>query len=59
MKIKNSQKTHFLKRTKCGLYQVEYDTIENVNFLINNILDNGHKIMLDKQAYQTSRKKLI
>ena len=43
MKIKNSQKTHFVKITKCGLDQIKYDTIENVNLLINKILDNGIK----------------
>ena len=43
MKIKNSQNTHFIKITKCGLYQIKYDTIENVNLLINKILDNGIK----------------
>lgn len=43
MKILNKQKTHFLKATKCGMYQIKYDTVENVNFLINNILDNGTK----------------
>ncbi len=42
MKILNKQKTHFLKITKCGLYQIKYDTVKNVNHLINNILDNGH-----------------
>lgn len=41
MKIKNNQKTHFLKISKCGLYQIKYDTVENVNSLINHILDNG------------------
>ena len=43
MKILNKQKTHFLKTSKCGLHQIKYDTVENVNFLINNILDNGTK----------------
>ena len=40
MKILNKQKTHFLKKTKCGLYQIKYDTVENVNLIINNILNN-------------------
>jgi hypothetical protein len=43
MKILNKQKTHFLKITKCGLYKIQYDTVKNVNLLINNILDNGNK----------------
>ena len=42
MKILNKQKTHFLKITKNGLYEIKYDTVTNVNHLINNILDNGH-----------------
>lgn len=40
MKILNKQKTHFLKKTKCGLYHIKYDTVENVNLMINNILNN-------------------
>ena len=52
MKIMNRQKTHFLKKPKYGLYQIKYDTIENVHILINNILDNGHKKMLSNQALQ-------
>ena len=59
MKIMNKQKTHFLKKTKCGVYQVKYDTIENVTILINNILDNGHKKMLNNHAFQASNKELI
>ena len=42
MKILNKQKTHFLRIADCGLYQIKYDTVTNVNHLINNILDNGH-----------------
>lgn len=42
MKILNKQKTHFLKIADCGSYQIKYDTVKNVNHLINNILDNGH-----------------
>ena len=55
----NKQKTHFLKKTKCGLYQVKYDTIENVTILINGILDNGHKKMPNNYAFQASNKELI
>ena len=40
MKIMNKQKTHFLRTSKCGLYQIKYDTVENVNLIINNILNN-------------------
>ena len=36
----NKQKTHFLRTSKCGLYQIKYDTVENVNLIINNILNN-------------------
>lgn len=28
MKIMNKKKIHFLKKYKCGLYQVKYDAIE-------------------------------
>lgn len=55
----NKQKTHFLKKTKCGVYQIKYDTIENVTMLINSILDNGHKKMLNNHAFQASNKELI
>ena len=55
----NKQKTHFLKKTKCGLYQTKYDTIENVTLLINGILDNGHKKMLNNHTFQTSKKESI
>ena len=55
----NKQKTHFLKKTKCGVYQIKYDTIENVTKLINGILDNGHKKKLNKHAFQASNKELI
>ena len=59
MKIINEQKTHFLKKTKCGLYQVKYDTIENVHIAINNILDNGHKKMLNIQVFKPFREESI
>ena len=59
MKIINKQKTHFLKKTKCGLYQVKYDTIENVTMLINGILDNGHKKILNNHSFQASNKELM
>ena len=55
----NKQKTHFLKKTKCGLYQVKYDTIENVTILINGILDNGHKKKLNNHGFQASNKEMI
>lgn len=40
MKILNKQKTHFLRLSECGLYRIKYDTVENVNLIINNILNN-------------------
>ena len=40
MKILNKQKTHFVRISKCGLYQIKYDTVENVNLIINKILNN-------------------
>lgn len=40
MKILNKQKTHFVRLSKCGLYQIKYDTVENVNLIINKILNN-------------------
>ena len=55
----NKQKTHFLKKTKCGFYQVKYDTIENVTMLINGILDNGHKKLLNNFAFKASKKELM
>ncbi len=39
----NKQKTHFMKISKSGLILVKYDTIENVNNVINAILNNGNK----------------
>lgn len=58
MKIMNEKKTHFMKKSKCGLYLVKYDTVENVNFLINNILDMGNKKMLANNDRQSSRREL-
>ena len=55
----NRQKTHFLKKPKYGLYQIKYDTIENVTFVINNILDNGHKKLQSQQTFQPFKKELI
>lgn len=54
----NENKTHFMKKSKCGLYLVKFDTVENVHYLINNILDMGNKKMLSNQAYKTSNGKL-
>ena len=54
MKIMNEKKTHFMKKSKCGLYLVKYDTVENVNNLINNILNMGNKKMLSAQQHQTA-----
>lgn len=44
----NEKKTHFMKKSKCGLYLVKYDTVENVHNLINSILDMGNKKMLNQ-----------
>ena len=54
----NRQKTHFLKKTECGSYQIKYDTIENVHILINNILDNGQKKMISNQVFRDLREEL-
>lgn len=43
MKILNKQKTHFMKKSECGSFLVKYDTVENVNTVINAILNNGNK----------------
>ncbi len=43
MKIMNKQKTHFMQKSRNGLFHVKYDTIENVNLIINAILDKGRK----------------
>lgn len=56
MKIMNEKKTHFMKKSKCGLYLVKYDTVENVHSLINNILDMGNKKMLSAQQYQPTNR---
>ena len=40
MKILNKQKTHYVRISKCGLYEIRYDTVENVNLIINKILNN-------------------
>lgn len=58
MKIMNENKTHFMKKSKCGLYLVKYDTVENVHLLINNILDMGNKKMLANNDRQSSRREL-
>ena len=58
MKIMNEKKTHFMKKSKCGLYIVKYDTVENVHNLINAILDTGNKKLLNNQGYQPSRREL-
>ena len=47
-----------MKKSKCGLYLVKYDTVENVHHLINSILDVGNKKMLNNQGYQPSRREL-
>ena len=54
----NEKKTHFMKKSKCGLYLVKYDTVENVHNLINTILDMGNKKMLNNQGSQPSRREL-
>ena len=58
MKIMNEKKTHFMKKSKCGLYLVKYDTVENVHHLINSILDMGNKKMLNNKGYKLSRREL-
>ena len=58
MKIMNEKKTHFMKKSKCGLYLVKYDTVENVHNLINTILDMGNKKLLNNQRSQPSRREL-
>ena len=59
MKIINKEKTHFMQKASNSLLYVKYDTIENVHLLINTILDNGHKKMLNERASQPSEKELI
>ena len=54
----NEKKTHFMKKSKCGLYLVKYDTVENVHHLINTILDMGNKKMLSNQGGGSSRREL-
>ena len=56
MKIMNEKKTHFMKKSKCGLYLVKYDTVENVHTQINNILNMGNKKMLSNQLGQQSNR---
>ncbi len=58
MKIMNQNKTHFMKKSKCGLFLVKYDTVENVNNLINRILDLGNKKLLSNQGYPPSNGEL-
>ncbi|MEQ1598421.1 MAG: hypothetical protein ABL880_03545 [Methylotenera sp.] len=41
MKIINNAGTHFLKINKQGKLKARYDTVKNVNEVINSILDNG------------------
>lgn len=58
MKIMNKQKTHYMQKSSNGLLSVEYDTIENVNLIINAILDKGSKQTPIGQALQPSKKEL-
>ena len=58
MKIMNEKKTHFMKKSKCGLYLVKYDTVENVHNLINTILEMGNKKMLNNQGNHISGREL-
>lgn len=39
MKIFNKDKTHFMQKNEKGVYNLEFDTIENVQAKINSILD--------------------
>lgn len=54
----NEKKTHFMKKSKCGLYLVKYDTVDNVHHLINSILDMGNKKMLTNQGYPPTSREL-
>lgn len=56
MKIINKEKTHFMQKASNSLAYVKYDTVENVNLLINTILDNGHKKILSHQAFKASKR---
>ena len=58
MKIMNKQRTHFMQKSSNGLFNVEYDTIENVNLIINAILDKGSKQTPIGLALQPSKKEL-
>jgi hypothetical protein len=42
MRIINNARTHFLKLNKQGKLKARYDTVKNVNEIINSILDNGN-----------------
>ena len=58
MKIMNEKKTHFMKKSKCGLYLVKCDAVENVHHLINSILDISNKKMLNNQGYPPTSREL-
>ena len=54
----NEKKTHFMKKSRCGLYLVKYDTVENVHNLINTILEMGNKKMLNNHGNHISGREL-
>jgi hypothetical protein len=41
LKILNKAGTHFMRKNKHGLAASRYDTVKNVNAIINSILENG------------------
>jgi hypothetical protein len=45
VKIINNARTHFLKLNKQGKLKARYDTVKNVNEIINSILENGNAKM--------------
>jgi hypothetical protein len=45
MKIINNAGTHFLKINKQGKLKARFDTVKNVNKIIDSILENGNAKM--------------
>jgi hypothetical protein len=42
LKILNKAGTHFMQKNKHGVTAARYDTVKNVNEIINSILENGN-----------------
>ena len=56
MRIINKDKTHFMQRLPNKSTLIKYDTIDNVNLVLNNILDKGNQQMCKMHAFIAFKK---